>query len=293
MRSILEYLDDCPFKYNKEENVNEVVLEGGITFLFFMSLLSGAIYFTVVLVSILIGILAYKGLMSTNRQELPDLSKAISKIVKEDIKCYLVKDRSPNAFNVGGTDCYMTNKLYDMLTEKERIAIFLHEYGHYHKGHLIKIQGVKLTVGTLIVVTLTFTMSFLAGLYLPIFGLLSSFLGNLVANIYSRIQEHEADSIAAQYGYKKELISALGKLEVYVKKRVCKGVKKEKCDTVMERVHSYGTHPSFKKRYEKILALPMVQKFVLKLALSNDSEESYWEKSKSFVTNIFNKEVKT
>lgn len=276
MRSILKYIqkEKCIFEYNKEEILNEAE---PLTTLFLTYLLvSSLFYITIRLLAFILGSLTFDKIIK-KKEELPDYSKKLSEILNDnEIICYKIKDNTPNAFNAGQKYCYMTDKLYDMLTEKERIAIFLHEYGHYKNNHHIKIVGFETTFGVLTSATINVILYFTLGVIIPpIAFIVSLFVSSYLGRRISRAQEHEADEFAAQYGYQQDLIGGLKKIEDWVKLKICKDLKKEDCNQALQVLSENSTHPSFKERFVKILKTKTMQRFIYVMSIRSDDTDLY------------------
>lgn len=283
MKSILEYLnkDKCIFKYDKEQ-VNEALEPITALFLTY-ALISASLYIVVRLLIYLLGSLSFHKIVK-DKKELTEYSKKISEILNEEIVCYIVKDKTPNAFNAGQKYCYMTNKLYDMLTDRERIAIFLHEYGHYKNNHHIKIIGFETTLGVLTSVTINTILYFSLGIILPPLAfIISLFLSRHLANKLSRLQEHDADQFAAQYGYQKDLVTGLKKIEDWVKEKICKDLKKEECKQALQAMSENSTHPGFKERFKKILQTKTIQRFIYVMSIRHNDRDDLYDLIKRYI----------
>jgi Zn-dependent protease with chaperone function len=302
MKSITEYLQDrkCIFDYDKEdiEQINEFD-PGTTSILLLYTLLSTAFYIVIKLFTFMISVTSFNKLIK-KAQPLPEYDKKMSNILKQEIHCFIIKDKSPNAFNAGDHNCFMTDTLYDMLTDKERIAIFLHEYGHFHHNHSIILFGFELTFGTLAIITLDLILIYTFQILIPfVVPVLSGILGNYFTRKLSKAHEFEADKFVAEYGYQKPLISGLKKIEGWVRIQLCKKLNKEDCDKTIEIMHDYGTHPNFKERFERILATPTAQRFIVMVSLKQDDDgDDIFTSIKNFLkqkwTDIFgSKEVQT
>ena len=214
----------------------------------------------IILFSYLFGVLAFKSSIKSAK-ELKKYSEKLSKIVDKDIKCYVINDKVPNAFNAGGSNCYITKPLLALLTEKETIAVLLHEYGHYQTLHLFKALGVHISSSILLVTVFNIISIMFFGLTHIILVFLAMLFGRTVADWYSKIKEFEADEVAVKHGYGKAFMSGLKKLEKWTRSDVCKKLKKKECDLYFAELQSNSsTHPSFKDRYEKILESPFFHK---------------------------------
>ena len=220
----------------------------------------------IILFSYLFGVLAFKSSIKSAK-ELKKYSEKLSKIVDKDIKCYVINDKVPNAFNAGGSNCYITKPLLALLTEKETIAVLLHEYGHYQKLHLFKALGVHISSSILLVTVFNIISIMFFGLTHIILVFLAMLFGRTVADWYSKIKEFEADEVAVKHGYGKAFMSGLKKLEKWTRSDVCKKLNKKECDLYFVELQSNSsTHPPFKDRYEKILESPFFHKIAFYFA---------------------------
>ena len=220
----------------------------------------------IILFSYLFGILAFKHSIKSAK-ELKKYSEKLSKIVDKDIKCYVINDKVPNAFNAGGSNCYITKPLLALLTEKETIAVLLHEYGHYQKLHIFKSLGVHISSSILIVTVFNMVSIILIGTPFGLLAVLSMLFGKKVASWYAKTKEFEADEVAVKHGYGKAFMSGLKKLEKWTRSDVCKKLNKKECDLYFVELQSNSsTHPPFKDRYEKILESPFFHKIAFYFA---------------------------
>jgi len=292
MKSIIKYLNnkDCIFKYDKQQ---EPLYEEVFTIFTILTLISSCLLIIIKLFGFLLGILSFH-LAVKKAKELPEYSDKLSKILNTTIKCYLITDSQPNAFNAGGKSCYMTTKLFGMLNDKERIAIFLHEYGHYKFNHMIKMFGIEVTFGVLSIATFNVITILLLGDFItPRLGIfVALFISKLFANKFSKLQEFDADKFSSEYGYQKDMVGGLTKMEKWVKKQICAGLKPKECDDAINAMHNNSTHPSFKERFEKILETPTIHKFIFAMAIK--PTENLYDTIKSYLkkkwTEIFGKQ---
>ena len=220
----------------------------------------------IILFSYLFGILAFKHSIKSAKESKKH-SEKLSKIVNKDVKCYVIKDKVPNAFNAGGSNCYITKPLLKMLNEKETIAVLLHEYGHYQKLHIFKSLGIHISSSILIVTVFNMVSIILIGTPFGLLAVLSMLFGKKVAAWYAKTKEFEADEVAVKHGYGKAFMSGLKKLEKWTRSDVCKKLNKKECDLYFVELQSNSsTHPPFKDRYEKILESPFFHKIAFYFA---------------------------
>lgn len=283
LKSITEYFELITYDYNNEQEkqLNEIL---GLSSLALISVIvSTTIFIIWNILTFILSSFQFKELIK-GRKLNQEYTNYLREITKDNlVTVYIVKGKEPNAFMSTSNDCYITNPLFDMLTKKERIAILLHEYAHIEKHHIVKVNGVDVTTGILSYVTMQ-TMSLMAfGFFIPFVTVIVRIISSFVANFYSRIQEYNADDYVVKMGYSKELVSALKKLEKWVRSEICVGIKRKDCEGLLEEISKNGTHPTIKARIEKILSLQSVQKFMIATAIGNFSREKVFEKIKSFI----------
>lgn len=289
MRSVIEYQE------KKSQQLNEV-----FDFFIFINVLSSIVYILIHMVSYISGVIFHRSVKGVEDKKY---SNELSKIVNEEVVCIIVRNKILDAYNVNQNKCYMSDSFFKILSHEERIAIFLHEYAHYKYKHIIKVNLLTVTLGTLFITLINFATSIFFGLILPFLGyFLGHALGVNLSNIYSRIQEKEADIFVVDKGYGKYLSTALKKTENWIKKQICKDVSREECDQYFEKIDGGSTHPSYKERYQYILNTEPVKKFIMNLADKNlknigENNKSIYTKTTLFIKNIFsslfNKEKST
>jgi len=192
-------------------------------------------------------------------------TEKIRNIVKDsDVNVYVLPSKKePNAFNLGTRSLYYTPMLKKMLTDKEMIATLLHEYGHFKGKHVWKLQATKSVIGI--------STSVLIGMVIPeklkyygVFAHLYILLVSigLIGRTMGQSYEIQADSFASKLGYKKELGSALQKLEKHFRFKVCESLDKSECGTKMEKLADWDPDPLIKDRIKKIsdIAVGLINK---------------------------------
>lgn len=259
------------------------------------SLLFGVSYFTAITVTTIMYalwvliryILGFHSLQSEIRRwskELPELSQSLQEVIKDpEVKVYQLRDKEPNAYSVGDI-CYITNTLYDMLSEKERLAVLLHEYGHYHRKHMIKQAGVEMTTGILSVAAFQAASLYFLGFFIPFVFYFGKFMSTKMTLILARAQEYDADTYVKELGYHKELASALKKIERWIRNDICQDLKRSECEEALNLLSDKTTHPTFKERIERLLEKPIIKKFMFVTAISNFSPKRVFEKLKRLIT---------
>lgn len=203
-----------------------------------------------------------------NRQSMLDseLSKKIKSITNKDVQVKVIKFNMPDAFNYG-KNIYVTDKTIKILSERELIAILLHETKHsigYH-SYIANISGLSFFSTIVAILTKAMTKykikenSLFASLFV-LSVLMIKFLTTATINIFiKRKMEESSDKFATKFGYGKELISALTKLINFYKKR------KPKCNTIICKTwikinDLIAAHPTLEKRVKKILESDKLQK---------------------------------
>jgi len=181
-------------------------------------------------------------------------SKRLNSILNSGNKwiVHVYTSEAPNAFSLGfGRHIFITNYLEKVLTTDEIIAVLLHEAYHSDKKHLPKNLAVKYPLFFLTFVTaFAFPVMSLAFVAIVLVGYSSKLVYDLTV---LRRQEISADSYAVKYGYGKELISALKKIENWIKLRldlskcgsICKAMRK--VDSLLDE------HPETAVRIKRVL----------------------------------------
>lgn len=192
--------------------------------------------------------------MIRNRQFDKKYTKIIFDITKDqNIRVYSIDMPEPNAFSVFGKNVYYTTSLQNMLTEKELIAVLLHEFSHYKNKDAMKMYFMT-TIPSAIFSIIVGTISKKDAV-----TFFTSILGRILISCYlkrtkGRKYELRSDSDAAKYGYGKYLISSLKKLDEYLRKQICKNnMSKEECDKLIESMHTLDEHPMLEERIKNIL----------------------------------------
>jgi len=189
------------------------------------------------------------------------LTEEVSKIVNDvDVNVWILDINMVNAFNIGTPDLYLTVPLLRKLklSRGEIVGICLHEYGHYAGKHMRTIAYTNTAVGIMVPVILREFMDSTGAAFYILSKILALLVSGVLRVYIGRPQEYFADSYAAKAGYGKDLISALNKLDWFVRKQVCKDKTKEQCDLMIDNISRFDEHPTLKKRVENILNSPKV-----------------------------------
>lgn len=162
-----------------------------------------------------------------------------------------------NAFSlgIGSKHVFITKPLIKMLTDREIMAVLLHEAAHSVGLHMIQQTAGK--YGFLSICTHIF-FKYAFGTYMAAPTLISYlmmvlFFGLaphiLTARTLGRWHERVGDSYAVKHGYGKELISALRKMT----KHMMKDCKSKFCKKMMDILHAIDAHPPLKQRVKEIM----------------------------------------
>lgn len=206
--------------------------------------------------------------VGTKRIADPKLTSVVRDIVHDnELTCYKIPDPTPNAFNIGTSSLYYYTGIHKLVGDKELIAIMLHEYGHYVGGHVWeKLAGLTVAIG-LLAGTMALVLSGLPVIAGSIAIVIVQILfGPVVMAIMNKLigrpQEYFADSYAAKHGYGRELITALKKLDSYIRGELCKGLTKQDCDDIIKDRHRWDEHPELEDRIRNILDNSLVKRVI-------------------------------
>jgi len=207
-------------------------------------------------ISMLFGSLAFFiALCKRNKK----LERNLNNVLKDgrQWRVYVIRDSTPNAFCLATPKIFLHSGLIQKLNEKEVMAIMLHEVGHIQNrdawkhifadnAFMLMIIGIVSTSPAApIVIPMVYFLLMMAKNY----GLIDT----IFAMTLDRRAEKHADTTASKYGYGKELISALQKIDKWVKKQQSKRPCGKVCKLVNKINEVFDEHPPVKKRVENIL----------------------------------------
>jgi len=159
-----------------------------------------------------------------------------------------------NAFSIGGSNVYITKPLYDALTERQRVAILLHEISHSRTHDLITINTVD-TLGVfgsvLATIFETLTVPELEDFPPILLFLLHYFFTMFGTRYISRKFEYKSDEYAVRFGYGDDMIEAFNKIRVLAK--LPPDCTSTFCKAGRALTGLLSTHPELGKRVERIL----------------------------------------
>ena len=249
LREAKKLIDDNKQLIIKEEQMilkEDPIIAFGALIIFFL--------YVIPLMQILFYNYVYSLAKSSRPKYNEELTKEIQAITKFPVEVYTLNVEEINAFHIGMKRIFITDGFMKMLNRKEIIAVLLHECGHYANMDVkknvfmvdpfIKILSVFVIAGLVLLMGPAGTG---LGLYLSIF--FRGILKVIVALTLGRKMEYLADSFATEHGYGKEMVSALEKIEKYVRKKLCKkNTKSKECDGILKDIHRFDEHPEFWKR---------------------------------------------
>lgn len=189
----------------------------------------------------------------------PSLTKSIQAATGESKwKVRVFEISTPNAFAlaIGFNSLFITRGLVKMLTEREITAVLLHEVSHSRSLDSLQSLGGKVGLPVLLMTVgirsrneVLTMLGAVCMLFLPVF--LNITLG--------RYLEKKSDIYTTKFGYGNDLVSALRKLEDYIKKKEAKEKCGRICGFIKRLSRSFDEHPETEERIKEILHNQKVQ----------------------------------
>lgn len=256
--------------YREEKNIQEfepITMAGGIV-----------VGLTFLVINLALALFMGAAIANKSKKD-SERTRRINTILKNDKilkgnkkwSVYILKEDQPNAFCIITPHIFLTSGIVKLLNERELTAVMLHEAGHIKNKDTIKML---IRDNTLMAIILGVAGGLAGPAGLMIVGLIYVYLGSgLLSIIFNRtmgrFSEKRADSFAVKYGYTKEMVSALEKLDKYMQKEL----QKEKCGRVCKVVSKINEkldeHPPLKERVENILKSEETWKMSQKLSFTN------------------------
>ena len=197
-------------------------------------------------------------------------------------------NKEANAFNLATPHLFYTTELKkELKSERELIAILLHEYAHYKMKH-----SQKMVVGSILLGS-TFKMTLLSlgniffistgMLYMTIpfnilFRIISFVIPKNSANMiltymFSHSQEFKSDEFTKKYGYDKELVAVFKRWDLKTRRKICAKIKdKDMCEKAIRSMHKYVEHPSFGDRVDRLSNYLLTNMMKLKPSGNNSAK---------------------
>jgi len=220
-----------------------------------LPLLAWASFFASIAITLIMTLgMAFIYLKISKRDKI--LEDKLFKIINQKFKVRILKDPAPNAFCMIAPVIFMTDSLKDMLTEKEVIAVLIHEASHINNKDVIKglattngFIGLLLGIATMAGSAPVFSIALILYVACKVLGL--HYI--VFDKTFGRHFEKRSDSLAAKYGYGKEMISALAKIHGWMDKVHAKRPCGVQCNLLTKFGTYIDAHPSLKERVENIL----------------------------------------
>lgn len=188
------------------------------------------------------------------------LSKKIYNITGKKFDVRIFKEEHPAAFCFGGltNHIFASSGLLQILNERELIAVCLHESSHIISYDSIKKMIIRISS---LSVPYLFISNFANYIlvkkkvnpnnFLILAVLLTCLMLFVPSLVLGKYNELKSDKYTVQFGYGRDLMSALEKLERWVLKNK---IKDSKIKMFFHKIqHWYDEHPPIKKRVDKLL----------------------------------------
>jgi STE24 endopeptidase len=197
-------------------------------------------------------------LARSKRNTMPE--KKLKEITGKTYKCRIVHNKWPNAFTYGTKTIFITDRLVKILSERELVAVLLHEVGHISEHHKVE-EIARMLILFHVSPKLTALLCKMINKYAPsypmqvmvIYLYAFIFLYMVSKNFLERLLEDKADLYASKAGYGKELASALKKIQANTKSGLF-GIWKKPRYKILRIVQKiFMTHPYIEDRVEKVL----------------------------------------
>lgn len=208
--------------------------------------------------SYLIGSLAFLFLAIGPMISALKVDKPLSKRLNEILNSgnhwivHTYPEKTPNAFALGmGRHVFITTGLLELLNQREVEAVMLHEIHHNKNKDTYKSLAYRHSFFYLI----TFLALSINSLTLSLFAFVLMFkITEILRNrMLGRHLEIKADRFSAEHGYGKDLITALEKIDKYIKKLYASKPCGKMCELERKISEMIDEHPPMKKRVEIIL----------------------------------------
>lgn len=219
-----------------------------------------ALFVLIMVAQALLYLLLFIGASVGSSKTDKKLSKKIYEITGKKFDVRIIKGDQPGAFCFGGftKHIFITSGLISIMNEREVIAVCLHESSHiitYDSIKTLVARMASVSVPALLITNLSEYIykhkksSYSNIMLLAI--LLSLIMIFLPSILIGKYNELKSDKYTVQFGYGRDLMSALEKLEEWVLKN---RVKDSKIKMFFHKIqHFYDVHPPIKKRVDKLL----------------------------------------
>jgi Zn-dependent protease with chaperone function len=198
-----------------------------------------------------------------------NLTTKLNDILKSSKKftVHIFKEKSPNAFCLFSPNIYITSGCQKMCTEKELLAICLHEAGHINDYHSWYRVFAMIGIGSLFHTILRVwihentskdreaqtALDYNPYVWMIELALTMQVTSVIIARAQGRGQEYYADSFATKYGYGDYLITGLRRVIEWSRKREGQRCTNKICKALIWLSEAMDEHPSLEDRVAKIL----------------------------------------
>lgn len=211
------------------------------------------------LVLSLIVMFMFIGVLIISTKRKPIFEKKLLKITGKN---YIVRELNsdvPNAFCFGGfgKSIIYTKKLKELLNERELTSVFLHEIGHITSYDVVR--GMLADLGVLAI--FNYLLKHISKGFSSTFSIVavSILLNNIQKGpsiLLGKWFEYKADEYTVKYGYAKDLVASLEKLQKWSvdEKRKIVGTP-TKLELAMDKINQIlDVHPSVENRVKRLFS---------------------------------------
>jgi len=241
----LDYIQE-----SNEEQIQEIVPLVGVAIYVVMN-------FVVLLIQFIVLMKA-----EANGKEDPKLARDLNNVIKKaglgTFKVVILDSKEPNAFALFNHTIYMTAGLYKAINQRERIAVMIHEVSHVINKDVIKQILLSSTLGSILFGGVLSVVVGPMAILAPYAAMYCMLIGGVLKNrMIARKHELTADSLAAKFGYGKDLAKALTLMDARLRKSLGSG---KLADIILKLLHILDAHPPLKERLENITKTKQIYK---------------------------------
>ena len=228
--------------------------------------LYGIFFFVMSMVLVSVG--KFNEHLSKKSEKYTELFKKV-KITHQEFEVFIFESIHASAFvfPFTGSKVFVSSGMTKLLTDGEITAILCNEYNHYKNKDELKKVFSKTFIIEIIFLTLSYYPQSII-IRMILFSV-SEYILQIPFNLlHGNPSEFESDQFAIKHGYKKELISALKKIEKDFDEKFDKGNILYKI--LMKFNSLFDNNPSYKDRIRKIMEEDRVKKDTKVLLASPD-----------------------
>jgi Zn-dependent protease with chaperone function len=198
----------------------------------------------------------------------PKYEKIIQDITGETRwKVRILPVSEPNAMAnaIGTSSIFITTGLVKIMTERELTSVMLHEVKHLRTLDSLQQLGARTSIiGFLFGLAIKFANTNPSlSLAFTMYAMIAVILLPTAVNVtLGRWHETKADQYTVKFGYGQDFISALKKIEAWIKRQLARQKCGKICMLIRKVASSLDEHPEAKKRIEKVLEEEKTQKAI-------------------------------